>query len=249
MTLGNVMVVCDIGVVTRECDNVVVVAYICVDHLICTYTAPPTHSIEITNIRQPKSTDIVITTPGALGRWSHTDQFFFANSDQNSLLTTDLLNSSDQKFFTRKIKFSLLAIQIRNPSINSFKNSSNTTTSPAVDVILTAKDYCQINIDTFQEYATGDFEGKHLWGAIKIDFKLWTKEDWKAIDATTWMIVEQYCIPRGVWIDHYKNKNTQSEILMKKIVLATKYDIDLSDWDMNRIKQVEKTYGKVSRVI
>ena len=115
---------------------------------------------------------------------------FFANSDQNFLLATDLLNSLDQKFFTRKNKPPLLAIQIRNPSINSFKNSSNMTTSPAVDTILTTKDYCQITIDIFQEYSDEDFEGKHLWEVIKIDFKLWTKEDWEAINANTWMIIE-----------------------------------------------------------
>ena len=27
------------------------------------------------------------------------------------------------------------------------------------------------------------------------------------------------------------------------------YNNDLKDWDMNRIKQVEKTYNKVSRTI
>ena len=74
--LGNVMFGCDIGVVTRDCDDVAVIAYVFVDHSIYTYTAPPIQSIEITNIHQPKSTDIVIITPGALGRWSHTDQFF-----------------------------------------------------------------------------------------------------------------------------------------------------------------------------
>ena len=96
------------------------------------------------------------------------------------------------------------------------------TTSPTSQVTLSDKDYRQITIDTFQEYADEDFEGTHLWRAIKIDFKLWTKEDWEAIDATTWMIIEQYCIPRGVWIDHYKNKSTQFEMLMKKLVSATK---------------------------
>ena len=56
------------------------------------YNSPPTHSIEEPTIHQLNSTDIVITTPGALGRWSQTDQFF-ADSDQNSLLATDLLIS------------------------------------------------------------------------------------------------------------------------------------------------------------
>ena len=56
---------------------------------------------------------------------------------------------------------------------------------PALEVILSDEDYRQITIDTFQEYADEDFEGKHLWRAIKIDFKLWTKEDWEVIDTTT----------------------------------------------------------------
>ncbi len=34
-----------------------------------------------------------------------------------------------------------------------------------------------------------------------------------------------------------------------KLVSATKYDIELKDWDMDRIKAVENTYGKVSRGI
>lgn len=36
---------------------------------------------------------------------------------------------------------------------------------------------------------------------------------------------------------------------MKKLVLATEYDINLSNWDINHIKQIEKTYDKVSRSI
>ena len=62
---------------------------------------PSTHSIESNNnyIHQPKSTNIVITMPDILGKWSHIDQF--CNSDQILLLATDLLNSSDQKFFNK----------------------------------------------------------------------------------------------------------------------------------------------------
>ena len=37
------------------------------------YNSPPTHSIEQPSIHQPNSTDVVITMPGALGRWSHSD--------------------------------------------------------------------------------------------------------------------------------------------------------------------------------
>lgn len=38
-------------------------------------------------------------------------------------------------------------------------------------------------------------------------------------------------------------------MLIKKIILATKYDIELLNWDINHIKQVEKTYGKILKVI
>ena len=34
-----------------------------------------------------------------------------------------------------------------------------------------------------------------------------------------------------------------------KLVLTTKYDTELKDWDMDCIKEVENTYGKVSRGI
>ena len=61
------------------------------------------------------------------------------------------------------------------------------------------------------------------------------------------MTIKQHCIPRDVWIDHYGNNGSRSEILMK--LVSTEYDDDLKDWDMNRIKQVEKTYSKVSRGI
>ena len=122
------------------------------------------------------------------------------------------------------------------------------TSSPALEVIMSDKDYRQIATDTFQGYADEDFEGKLLWEAIKIDFEHWTKENWEAIDDSTWMTIKQHCIPRGVWIDHPGNNDTRSEILMK-LVSATKYDIELKDWDMDRIKDVENTYGKVSRGI
>ena len=103
--------------------------------------------------------------PGALGRWSHTDQ----------------LNSSDQKFFN-----------------NSFTNSSNMTTSPASQVIMTDKDYRQIATNMFQGYADKDLEGKLLWESIKMDFKHWTKEQWDAINCKTWSVIKKYYIPRGV---------------------------------------------------
>lgn len=32
-------------------------------------------------------------------------------------------------------------------------------------------------------------------------------------------------------------------------LVSTKYNNDLKDWDINRIKQVEKIYGKVSKNI
>ncbi len=38
------------------------------------YNSPPTHSIKQSSIHQPNSTDVVIITPGTLGRWSHNAQ-------------------------------------------------------------------------------------------------------------------------------------------------------------------------------
>ena len=119
------------------------------------------------------------------------------------------------------------------------------TTSPAADVILTAKDYRQIAIDMFQGYADERFEGKPLWRSMKIDFKDWTKEHWDALDGKTWNKILTYCVPRGVWIEESDN---QSEVLIK-LVSAPTYDIDLEDWDINRINKVAKTYGRVSRGI
>ena len=119
------------------------------------------------------------------------------------------------------------------------------TTLPALNVILSAKDYRKIATDMFQGYADECFEGKPLWRSMKIDFKYWTKEQWDALDGKTWNKILTYCIPRGVWIEESDN---QSEVLMK-LVSAPTYDIDLEDWDMDRINKVAKTYGKVSRGI
>ena len=63
------------------------------------------------------------------------------------------------------------------------------------------------------------------------------------------MIIKQYYIPYAVWIDYYENKSIQSEILIKKIVLTTKYYINLPDWNINYIKQVEEIYSKLSKDI
>ena len=115
------------------------------------------------------------------------------------------------------------------------------------EVILSDEDYRKLATDTFQKYARVDIEDSLLLEAIQIDFEHWTKENWEAIDGNTWMTIKQHCIPRGVWIDHYGNNGTRAEILMK--LVSTEYDDDLKDWDMNRIKQVEKTYDKVSRAI
>lgn len=120
------------------------------------------------------------------------------------------------------------------------------TTSPALDLILSVKDYRQITINTFQGYIDKDINGKYPQKAIKIDFKLWIKENQGAINISTQMIIKQYCILRSIWINHYENRSRQSKILIKKLVLAIKYDIDLNNQDINHIQQVEKTYGKAS---
>ena len=50
------------------------------------------------------------------------------------------------------------------------------TTLPTSDIILNAKDYCQIAVNLFQRYAGNCIEGKSFWRSMKIDFKHWTKE-------------------------------------------------------------------------
>ena len=72
------------------------------------------------------------------------------------------------------------------------------TTSHALQVIMTAKNYCQIATNVFQGYADERFEGKDLWKSMKIDFKYWTKEHWDALDGKTWNKILTYCIPRGI---------------------------------------------------
>ena len=130
-----------------------------------------------------------------------------------------------------------------NPLLSGDQNSR----SDASEVILLDEDYCRLATDAFQDYARADLEDSLLWEDIHIDFNHWTKENWEAINGNTWSTIKKCCIPRGVWIDHDGNNGSRSEILMK--LVSTEYDADLKDWDMNRIKQVENTYGKVSRGI
>ena len=98
-----------IGSNWMECDNgnmieqrracMFVSINLCVD-LACTLFIQSTYPLHRQSIiHQPKSIDVVITTPRALGRWSHTDQS--CNSDQILLPATDLSNSSDQKSLTQ----------------------------------------------------------------------------------------------------------------------------------------------------
>ncbi len=61
-------------------------------------------------------------------------------------------------------------------------------------------------------------------------------------------MIKKYYISRDIWIDSYKDDSSSSKILMK-LVLGKKYDTKLSDWDIDRIKEVKMEYGKLSRVI
>ena len=45
-----------------------------------------TYSIEQSSIYQPKNIDVVITTPGALGKWSHNNQIWKKNIYKISML-------------------------------------------------------------------------------------------------------------------------------------------------------------------
>ena len=119
------------------------------------------------------------------------------------------------------------------------------TTSPALQIIMTDKDYRQIATNMFQGYVDERFEGKLLWKSMKINFKYWTKEHWDAPDGKTWNKILGYSILRGIWIEESDN---QSEVLMK-LILALMYDIYLEDWDMDHINKVAQTFGKVSKSI
>ena len=82
-----------------------------------------------------------------------------------------------------------------------------------------------------------------------MDFKCWTKEQWDTtINGNTWSMITKYCIPRGIWIDSYKDDSSQSEILIK-LVLAPRYNVYLKDWDIDCINHVAKSYNKISRII
>ena len=132
----------------------------CRDSCTCLYWSPnmyinsftyPLHRTTI--IHQPNRTDVVITTLGFLGRWSHPDQFL---QIQIRILCSQPI---------------CWIFQIRNSSNNSFLNSSNMTTSPVSQLIMTDKDYCQIALDMIQGYAEQELEGKFFWESIKKDFK------------------------------------------------------------------------------
>lgn len=119
------------------------------------------------------------------------------------------------------------------------------TTLPPLEVAMSNKDYYQITINIFQRYVNKHFESKFLWRSIKIDFKNWTKENYDILNGKTWNKISRFYIPRIVWIEDYNN---QYEVLMN-LISTPKYDIDLKDWDMDCIKEVGKTYSKVSRSI
>ena len=114
---------------------------------------------------------------------------------------------------------------------------------------MTNKDYCQIALNIFQKYAKQQLKGKLRWEFIKMNFKLWNKKEWDtAINSNTWSMIKKYCILCNIWIDSYKDDNSQSKILMK-LVLRKKYNTKLSDWDIDCIKEVEIEYDKLLRVI
>ena len=79
------------------------------------------------------------------------------------------------------------------------------TTSSIADVILIAKDYCQIAINIVQRYVNERFIGKLFWRSMKIDFKDWTKEHGNTLNGKIWNKILTYCIPRGVWIKDSDN--------------------------------------------
>ena len=74
--------------------------------------------------------------------------------------------------------------------------------SPSSEIIPSHGNYCKIATDVFQKYARANFEDWSLLEAFQIDFEHLTKENWKAIDGSTWITIKQHCIPHGIWINH-----------------------------------------------
>ena len=115
------------------------------------------------------------------------------------------------------------------------------TNWPALDVILNVKDYCQITIDIFLEYADKNFKGKPLWKSMKINFKYWSKQNWDILNDKTWIKILWYYIPRRVWIEE---SDDQFDKLMR-LYLTQIYDVYLIDWDMDCINLVAQSYSKI----
>lgn len=84
---------------------------------------------------------------------------------------------------------------------------------------------CTLVTNTFAKYIYSDLKNTLFWDAININFKYWTKKNWKAMNGNIWNKIKKCCISCGIWIDQYGNNGTQSKILVKFIL--TKYDDDL----------------------
>ena len=110
-----------------------------------------------------------------------------------------------------------------------------------------AEDYCKHVTAEFQGYVHWNLEGSQLFDAIYNHFKHLTKEMWEAINGITWATIKKCCIPRGIWIDHLRNKSSASEMMVKLVWME--YDANLKYWDLERIKLVEEIYGQVLKGI
>lgn len=67
------------------------------------------------------------------------------------------------------------------------------------------------------------------------------------MNSNTWSIIKKCYIPYDIWINEPGDNDSWSKILLKLVL--KKYNDDLKDWNVNRINQVEKAYGKVLRGI
>ena len=111
----------------------------------------------------------------------------------------------------------------------------------------TAKEYYEYVTAEFQGFAYWNLEDSQLFHAIHDTFKDWTQYQWTAINDITWGTIKRCCIPRGIWIDHLTSKSSASEMMVR--LVWTRYDANLKDWDLERIRWVEEIYGQVSRGI
>lgn len=99
----------------------------------------------------------------------------------------------------------------------------------------------------FKSLLIGTLKNLQLLIVIYDIFKDWNQYQWTAINGIIWAIIKSYYIPNGIWINRLNYKSGTSEMIVG--LIWTKYDVNLKDWDLKRIKHVKKFYNQVQKGI